>query len=329
MTDQTMSWLLEEDNPSVRYWTLLHLLGKKESSRQVRSARQAVMTSGPVPELLALQNEDGSWGDPARFYTAKYSGTAWNLILLAEMGADPGNDRVQRACSFILAHAREPEQGGFSYRMSARQGCGLPAGVIPCLTGNMVYSLVKLGCLDDPAVQESIAWIARYQRADDGTAAAPQGDVYERYEMCWGHHSCHMGVAKALKALAAIPSDRRGSDVEAKIGELAEYFLCHHIYKKSRNLDEVSRPGWLKPGFPLMYQTDVFELLEIFASLGIQDSRLTDAIDLVASKRREDGTWKLENSFNGKMLIKVEQKGAASKWITLRALKILAGFNRI
>jgi len=273
--------------------------------------------------LLDLQNDDGSWGTPERFYTDKYRGTVWNLIVLAEMRADPEDPGVKKACEFILNNSQETELGGFSYSRSAKRRSGLPSGVIPCLTGNMVYSLIRLGYLEDERIQKAIGWICAFQRVDDGIGEPPSGKVYERYEACWGRHSCHLGVAKALKALAAIPDDMRSKSVNEKIGQLVEYFLIHHIYKKSHDLEKVAKPGWLRFGFPLMYQTDVLELLEIFAELRIKDPRLEDAIGIVSGKRNKEGLWKMQNSFNDKMLVAVEEKGKSSKWLTLRALKIL------
>lgn len=327
MNDQVIEWLLEEDNPSVRYFTLTSLLNRPLSDLEVGAAREAIMKEGAVPKILADQNDDGSWRIPKRFYRDKYGGAVWNLLILAELAADPDDQRVTRACEFILAHSQEILEGGFSYDESARTGGGLASGVIPCLTGNMVYSLIKLGYLKDERIQKAIDWIVKYQRADDGELLAPLGDFYVRYEMCWGRHSCHMGVAKTLKALAAVPSELRSEEHDDKIYELGEYFLNHHIYKKSHNLNETARPGWLRFGFPLMYQTDVLELLDIFAALQIKDSRLADAIEIVKSKQTKDGKWKLHNSFNGKTLVDIEKKGQPSKWITLRALKVLKAYE--
>ncbi len=281
------------------------------------------MEAGIVPEILAKQNDDGSWGTPARFYTDKYAGTVWTLLILAEMAADPDDQRVKNACEFILKHSQDPESGGFSYAESAKTRIGLPSSVIPCLTGNMVYALTKLGYTNDSRVQTALEWIITYQRADDGIEEAPAGGRYDRWVMCWGRHTCHMGAAKALKALAAIPPEKRSSGNIKKTNEIVDYFLKHHIYKKSHSLDEISRPGWLKLGFPLMYQTDILELLGIFAELRITDPRLTDAIEIIKRKQMADGKWRLENSNNGKMLVNIEKKGQPSKWITLKALRVL------
>ncbi len=324
-TDAT-EWLLEEDNPSVRYYTLTDLLDKPKDSPEADAARKAIMKTGVVPKILAKMNRDGRWETPVAFYTDKYKGTVWQLLILAELSADPADCRVKKACEFILENSQHPQSGGFSMARSERAGGGRESGVIPCLTGNMVFSLIRLGYLDDPRVQAGIDWINRYQRFDDAEGeGAPAGWPYDKYETCWGKHSCHMGAAKALKALAEIPQQKRDAKSEVTIKAGAEYFLKHHIYKRSHNLGRVSKPGWMHFGFPLMYQTDALEVLEILSKLG-KDERMQEAVDLVVSKQDEKGRWKLENTFNGRFQVNIERKGEPSKWITLKALMALKRF---
>jgi hypothetical protein len=306
--DSILNWLLEPGNPSVRYVALRDLLGKTGEDLEMQSVQAAIMNQGLVPRVLDKQNDDGSWAVPEKFYTDKYKGAVWNLLLLAELEADPADARVHKACEFILQHAQHPESGGFSFAESVRSGGGLASGVIPCLSGNMAYSLIKLGFLDDQRVQRAIDWIVTVARADDGDQGPPLGEVYQRFYTCWGSHSCHMGVAKALKALVAIPPERRTSEIQSKIDDFAEYFLIHHLYKKSHDLTQMSKPGWLRLGFPQMYQTDILELLEIFADLDLFDPRLSDAIDVLRQKRQADGLWKLDNSLNGRTLVSIEKR---------------------
>ncbi|HAL73457.1 MAG TPA: nitrogen fixation protein NifH [Clostridiales bacterium] len=323
---ELIQWLTGPDDPAVYHQTMTTLLGRISDDPEVAAARLAAMSTGLIHQIFLTMNADGSWGDPLRFYNDKYTGSVWNLLLLAELGADPADGNVHQACEFILNNSQSPESSGFSYTHSAKTGGGLASGVIPCLTGNMVFSLIRPGYLDDPRVQKAIDWITTWQRADDGESQPPRNANYDRFEMCWGKHSCHMGVAKAFKALAAIPADQRSPSVLAKINELGEYFLKHYLYKRSHDLAEVAKPGWLKPGFPLMYQTDILELLDIFASLGWWDERLRDALEIIKGLQKPDGRWILENSFNGKMLVRIEQKGKPSKWITLRALRVLKAY---
>ena len=84
----TLEWLLDPGNPSVRYNTLFHLLNKPADNPEVTAAKQAVYTTGSAFEILGKQNEEGFWGSREKFYTEKYQGTVWQLIILADLGAD-------------------------------------------------------------------------------------------------------------------------------------------------------------------------------------------------------------------------------------------------
>lgn len=323
----TVNWLLEPDNPSVRYYTLTDLLDFQPDDKDVKAARRAIMQTGTVPKIMKKQDPGGWWGEPKRFYTDKYKGTVWQLIILAEHGADGRDPAIGKACEFILEYSQEHETNGFSTYESVRAGGGLYSYVIPCLTGNMVWSLIRLGYLDDSRVQKGIDWITTWQRFDDGDSDAPKGGLYDRFEMCWGRHSCHMGVAKALKAFAEIPPQNRSENVQQTINQGAEYFLKHHIFKKSHDLATTSKPGWLRLGFPLMYQSDILEVLDILTRLGVKDPRMQEAVDRLLKKRDDQGCWNLESTFNGRFITNIEQKGKPSKWITLRALRVLKRYN--
>ncbi len=318
------SWLLESNNPSVRYFTLRDLVGKSDKNSEVRQAKQDIMTTGVVPAIVAKQHKNGYWEQPERFYTAKYKGTVWQLMILAELGADGTDDRIRNGCEFLLSVSQDLESGGFAYSTSITKGGGRHGEVIPCLTGNMVWSLIRLGYLKDPRLQQAIKWITTYQRFDDRIAEVPKGWPYDRLKTgCFGRHSCHMGAVKTLKALAEIPEQKRSAATKKMIQQGAEYFLVHHVYKSSHNLNRVPKPGWLKFGFPLMYQTDALEILGILTRLGYKDNRMQDAVDLVVSKQDSQGRWSLENSYNGRYQVNIERKGEPSKWITLNALRML------
>ena len=118
-----------------------------------------------------------------------------------------------------------------------------------------------------------------------------------------------MDVVKALKALAAISLQKRSGDVQSTIEAAAEYFSVHHVHKRSHNLSRVSKPSWLKFGFPLMYQTDALEILGILTVLGYRDERIQEAVDSVIFKQDDDGRWILERTFNGRFQTNIEQKG--------------------
>lgn len=319
-------WLLERSNPSVRYFTLTELLDRAQDDSEVEDAKDDIMSIGTVPKILAVQNGGGYWEKPRMFYTSKYKGTVWQLIILAELGADGKDERVRKACEFIIENSQDHESGGFSVWPSARAGGGRYSGVLPCLTGNIVWSLIRLGRLDDPRVRRGIDWIAAFQRYDDGEMESPKDLPYDRLTSCFGKHSCHMGVVKSLKALAEIPPEKRSNEVTASIENGAEHLLKHHIHKRSHDLTRVSKPGWLRLGFPLMYQTDILEILGILTKLGYKDERMKEALEIVTSKQDREGRWNLESTFNGKFQTDIEQGGKQSKWITLNASKVIKRF---
>ncbi|HEX3043994.1 MAG TPA: nitrogen fixation protein NifH [Bacillota bacterium] len=326
-------WLLEKENPSVRYFTLTQLLDQPENHVEVKQTKSDIMKVGVVPEILTKMAEPAYWENSKKFYTDKYRGLVWQLVILAELGADvsagdPGGaegygNEIRKACEFLLENSQDRESGGFSMSASAKSGGGRHSEVIPCLTGNLVWSLLRLGYGEDPRIQRGIDWIINFQRFDDGAGEAPQGWPYDKYEMCWGKHTCHMGVVKSLKALAEIPSSQRTQRIRGTIEKGAEYLLIHHIHKRSHNLNQVSRPGWLRFSFPLMYQTDILEILEILTRLGYRDPRMEEAITKVISKQDTQGRWLMVNTFNGRFLEDIEEKDQPSKWLTLRALMVL------
>lgn len=256
-------WLLESENPSVRYFALRDIMGEPEDTVAMRAARREIMRTGMVPGILQKQREP-AYGETYRdFYTSKYEGLVWQLIVLAELGAE-ADQQIMEQCEYILRNSQETEGGGFAMHTAAKQG--------------------------------------------------------------GGRHTCHMGVVKALKALGAVAPERRTDAIDATMRRAIEFVLIHHVHKRSHDPGKVSKPGWLKFGFPMMYQTDVLEILDILTALGIRDSRMNDAISVVTAKQDEAGRWKLENA-NDRLLIPVEQKGAESKWITLRAMRVLKRYH--
>ena len=316
-------WLLEEDNPSVRYFTLRDILDRPQDDTGVQTARREIMHTGMVPDILSRQREPAYLQAFPRFYTNKYEGLVWSLIVLAEFGADV-NPQIKEQCEYVLTNSQETLNGGFSMHTAQKTGGGRITEVIPCLTGNLVWSLIRFGYLDDPRLQKGIDWITRYMRFNDGVENTPQVPPYDRLEMCWGKHVCHMGVVKALKALSAMPQERRTTgEIGDTIQKATEFLLIHHIYKRSHDLSRVSKPGWLKFGFPLMYQTDALEVLDVLTGLGVEDSRMDEAMDIVLAKQDAMGRWKTESNYGGdRLLIPMGQKDEQSKWITLRAMRV-------
>ena len=144
-----IKWLLEEENPSVRFFTLRDLVGNGTNEAKISLARDMIMEQGIVPKILSKQERGGYWEEEEHFYIRnKYKGTVWQFIILAELGADGRDNRIIDSCEYLLDYSQDRQSGGFSYRGTRKNG-GHHSGVLPCLTGNMIWSLIVFGCLDD------------------------------------------------------------------------------------------------------------------------------------------------------------------------------------
>ena len=98
-----------------------------------------------------------------------------------------------------------------------------------------------------------------------------------------------------------------------------ERFLAEHP-----ELHYKQKPGWLRFGYPLSYNSDALEALWALMRVGEKPrAEYRPAIDLVAAGADDEMRWTLRNTFNGKMLADIEAKGQPSKWVTLRALAVL------
>lgn len=187
---EIIGWLLEKDNPSVRYFTLREILRRPEQNPEVREARAEIMTAGAVPKILAKQHPAGFWQDRRNFYLkTKYKGTVWQINILADLMAEGTDKRVQAACEFLLTHSQNGATGGFAYRSSAA-GDGEKNAIIPCLTGNMAWSLIRLGYGDDPRTEKSLDWIARYHGSTTGRPRLPAAGLINRRRAGDATHVC-------------------------------------------------------------------------------------------------------------------------------------------
>ena len=137
-----------------------------------------------------------------------------------------------------------------------------------------------------------------------------------------------MGAVKSLKALAEIPVGQRNNAVNETIKKGAEYLLIHHLYKSSHDPSVAAKRFWANFGFPTLWKIDALEMLGIIVKLGYHDEQMQDAIDLLVSKQDELGTWKMEKSWNSRLLVSLEKDDKPSKWITLNALRVLKGIGQ-
>ncbi len=338
---ETLEWLTGEDNPAVAVLVRRELLGEPGSA-ELAALWARRNDFGPVPRILDLMQPDGTWAPPARDYQ-KYGGSLWQVHFLGELHASGDDERVQAAAEY--AFSRQLPDGSWSATNMR------PAGSITCLTANVGRALARMGWERDERVVAALAYCANLYR-ELGFVDCRSGGEYQL------NGYCHMLTPKVLLFLGEVPRELWPNGAEglrdACIAALRdkEVFRClpaesrefqdmvwsvpaaertgllDRFLAEHRELHYKEKPGWLRFGFPLSYNSDALEAL--LALAGMAEPRRPEyepALDLVRTAADVQMRWMLRTTFNGKMLADVEEKGRPSKWLTWRALRVLDHFG--
>jgi hypothetical protein len=307
MSEQdVIKWLLAGD-PAIRWQVKRDLLGENEAA--VLQERRQVTSQGWGADLLARQDKSGRWAD--QLYDHKWVSTTYTLQLLRRMGLEPENAHAQLGCQQLLDGGYQ-DGGAISFSKTVSR---IDLGVCALTLSTLAY----FGYPDQRL--HTMAEFLLDQQELDGSWIPEPG--LERLQYIFA------GTLLALEALREYQSRYRKHT--ARIGEAQtrgrEFLLQHHLYK-TRDMGEIFDQKFTRFSFPPRWHFDVLVCLDNFQECGAEkDERLMEAIDLLKSKRRVDGTWNLQNRHPGKTFFEMEQVGQPSRWNTLRALRVLTWWH--
>ena len=332
-------WLLEPDNPSVRYFALRDLVGYPDGHPEVVEARSAIGGSRWAARILGRQRPGGFWESAALPYMPKYKSTYWQIIILSLLGLDRGDGRVGRAVDHIWRF--QHEDGGFCIfkEEGARIEYGrlrerrLKRGGEPppfeewapgrirefemsCLTGNVAASLIRMGYADDERVRRALGWLVEVQKPDGGWLCPYWGAHIK------DTHGCFMGTVPPLDAFSLLPPSLRTPEMDEAVERGAEFLLMHRLYKADHHGFKVIKESWLKLHFPCIFY-DILRGLDVVTRLGYEDDeRIRDALEVILGKQGQDGRWILEKTPSN-MHTSFGARGRANKWVTLNAMRVI------
>ena len=113
-----------------------------------------------------------------------------------------------------------------------------------------------------------------------------------------------------------------------------EYLLERRLFRRRATGEVIQRDrkdgsNWSLFAYPNWWHYDVLRGLDYLRRAGVApDERMAEAVELVESKRGRDGRWIMDVQYPGKMLLEVDEgPGRPSRWITLRALRVLKWFQ--
>jgi len=266
------------------------------------------------------------------------------LILLGELAVLP-DPRIRKECERFL-NLHQGQNGSFCYRSRLQRKKHYDE---PCLTGNMVRTLLVLGYDKDPRVRRAIDWMPEAQLEDGGWNCD-----YPQFQGVKVKHSSFMSTITLVWAYSEIPRQTWTRRMKRSIERGAEFLLTHHLYKADHHQWVPMNRTFTTLHFPMYFYYDVLHGLRVLTKLGYgDDERMRDAAHLIMSKRRPDGKWVLEsdwfsepgtstrwlkpkasenppiptdpwgNSLAGATRYDLEQVGRPSKWITLSCYRAL------
>lgn len=322
-----LTWLLEPSTPAVRAATLTRLMGRPASDAEVGASRRAAMRADPIRAILDAQAPEGFWAKAGPGYSPKYTATVWQVVFLDQLGADAEDERIGRACDYVLGHS-QASNGGMGASGARDRLAPPPSSALHCLNGNLLSALIGFGRIDDPRVQAAVEWAARAitgEGVDRYYASGTSGPGFA----CSANDGrpCAWGAIKELRGLARIPEEQRAPLVQRAIGVGADLLLSRDPAVADYPFparDSKPSGSWFKLGFPSGYVADVLQNLEVLAVLGhARDPRLSRALDWLVGQQDHAGRWLNRYAYNGKTTVDFERRGEPSKWVTLRACTVL------
>jgi len=294
-----VDWLLDSD-PSIRWQVMRDLTDAP--AEMIAAERSRVATEGWGAQLLDEQRPDGQWGDGIA--TPFWWSNLYTLLFLRDLGLDPASPAARTAIERVRGNVTwGPEFGNSAF---------FEGEVEPCINGRVVTLGAYFGERSDRLVDRLLG----EQLADGGwNCEAERGSVRSSF------HTTICVLEGLLAYEQAFGAAARVTEARARA---QEYLLERRLLRKL-STGEIIDPSWTQFAFPTLWHYDVLRALDYLRAAGVQpDVRVEEAVAIVLERRDAGGTWPLDvqhrNTLHAEFAGTV---GAANRWITLRARRVL------
>jgi hypothetical protein len=293
----TIDWLLDAD-PAIRWQAMRDLTDA--SAAAVAAERARVAHEGIGAAILACQGSDGSWHRPD---TPDWLPTLFTLQLLRATGVDRDDPGVASAIARLQVGYRWHEEFGAKPFFEGE--------VEPCINGGAL----ALGAYFGHPTQSLASRLLSDQLDDGGWNCEAPKSTRSSYHTTICVLEGLLEYERAVGSAPEIAAARRRGE---------EYLLERGLFRR-RSTGEVAHPSFLTFAFPTRYEYDVLRALDYFRDAGAKpDPRMDDAVKIVESRRQADGRWLLDRSHDEAIALPLgESVGEPSRWITLKALRVL------
>ena len=301
MRIRKLKWLLDSD-PAIRWQVMRDVTG--EAPAAIAAERARVATEGWGAQLLARQSAAGNWGGLREDRGLLV--TLYTLVVLKDLGLDPASkqarkmiDRVDRRLVFKPLNNRPFLHGETE----------------PCINGRILGIGSYFKEPNDALARQLLG-----EQLEDGgwNCEAPKSR----------RSSFHTTIC-VLEGLLDYERAGRKSAAVTKARKRAENYLLERRMLRSLRTGEVIDKRWLRFSFPTFWHYDVLRGLDYLRDAGVKpDSRAGEAIETVIERRHQNGRWPLNLLHPEHIPLEMETGvGKASRWNTLRALRVLRWYN--
>jgi hypothetical protein len=188
--------------------------------------------------------------------------------------------------------------------------------VEPCINGQLVANGTYFGVDMSPVVERLLG-----ERLADGgwNCEAERGSVRSSFHTTMDVLDGLLEVERAGRGTPASVAARHSGE---------EYLLARALFKR-QSTGEPADERMLALIHPSRWFYHVLRGLDHFRSAGLltgsaPDPRLAEGIEIVRSRRLEDGRWPLDKVLPGRTWFDLDDgEGQPSRWITLQALRVL------
>ena len=311
LSKATIAWLLDGDI-SIQFQVRRDLLG--ENKNVIEKLQRRIVAEGWGARFLSLQRPDGHWA--RAYYQPKWISTHYTLLDIRNL-EPPRNLPTVRAVIEKTLRELVGWDGGINFSPSfAREK--QPTDV--CVNG-MFLNVAAYFRVTGKRLRELV----------DLLLASRMGDHGWNCEQWRGatHSSVHttMSVLEGLSEFAEADPEYRAKEVAAAVDAGAEFLLKHQLFKSHRTGQTINE-RFLMLSYPCRWKYDILRALGWFARCNRpRDPRMEPALEVLARKRRTDGTWPLQNKHSGAVHFDMESTGHSSRWNTLRAARVMAAYG--
>jgi hypothetical protein len=304
LTPAQLKWLLDSD-PAIRWQVMRDLTN--EDPDTIAAERSRVATEGWGARLLALQSPTGKWGGPKE--NPGLLITFNTLVVLMDLGLDPSSKPARKMVDRVERHLRFKLHGNRRFFEGETE---------PCINGR----ILALGAYFTRPSDSLADQILRQQLEDGGWNCEAIEPSAKR--PLSRRSSFHTTICVLEGLLAYERSGRKRPSVVRARKRAEEYLLGRRMFRSLRT-GEVIDERWLAFSFPTFWHYDVLRGLDYLRNAGIKpDRRLREAVEIVIRRRHQNGRWPLNLLHRERIPLEMETEvGRASRWNTLRALRVL------